>query len=360
MKRVGSAALFTLALAACAGGAKKTKVGPPKVRTTHTAEFAGPPDTPNWSGANAEAAAKQLAASFLRSPGVKALQRKLSRAPLLHLRPLRNRTAQHILGRMILQLFEQRVSEKGFSVVPASSPSKADLVLTGMISGHEGSHGRRVLRATTVNLDALHALTGETLWVGLSTVRKLIVYPPTPKTKQDGKAKDGKSKATPPPKVTRLKADDAVALSGSLDDLDLRLAAQAAAGSATRWASKSAKPPVIKLYPIRNRSSQRIPTGLLTKALQAALLGSGKVRLVAGFDEIDAVRSLRNPAYRALAAEVVLNGQLTAQIEKSKARYEISLKAVNVDNQQTVWSFSKVVNKKVPPPAKDKGQRPTW
>jgi hypothetical protein len=351
--------VIAFALSACASSAHKRST--PTATSKGRQRLTGPADTQHWSAANSEASAKRLATSLLQSRGLKALRAKLKRAPLLHFGLLRNRSSEQINSRRLMQLIEKQLARKGLVAAPKSTEAKADLILTGYIFGHNDARGGRALRARLVRLDALLAATGEKIWVGAVRVRKLVVHPSTKWRDGDSSKPDSKAKPVPPPKVTRLGPEAALDLSGGLDDRDLRLVAYAAGQAATqRWLKQVKTPPIVKLYPLRNRSSQHLDLSLLLTELEIALLASAKVRLVAGSLQTQVLRALARSAGRAPAGELaptaLINGEVTAQVEAGQARYELTLRAVRVDNQQTVWSFTQVVTKRLPPPAKDRGR----
>jgi hypothetical protein len=343
--------IAALTLTACAGSAKK-HAGPPPVKTRTVAEFRGPPESQHWSANNSEFVVKQLAAAFVGSPGVKALREKLGRAPLLRLMPVRNRTPEHLQTKMIMQLFEQRVGEKGLFATTASNADKADLIVNGFILSHNDNHGRHELRVTYLSMEAIRKTTSEKIWVGVAPVRKLVVFAPTPPRKAGTPA--GAKPIVPDPKVTRLALDAGPSLSGGLNDRDLRRIAQTAVKAAiANWLSKAPKPLVVKFQPLQDSSQPKIKLALLTKELQARLLKSGKIRLVPG-------HHFGGPAdAKAPKIKAELEGALSATVSAKQGRYEFTLKAKEPTSKKVIWSFSMVVDKKVPPPAKDKGLRPT-
>ena len=331
--------------AACASQQKGATPGPAGAKGEGTKK--GPPASAHWSDADSEIVAKELVASLLKSSGLKAYRAKLGRAPLFHVATLRNRTSRMLDARGITKILVSQLAKKGLSVVSATSTKKADLALTGFIYGLSDNKGGRFLRTTMVRLDAIRVATSEKVWVGRSLVRKLVEYSASPWPDKNKPAKP--RKPAKPPTATYLAHDAELALSGALNDLDLRRAARAAAKAASRsWLSRPGKPPVLKFYPIRNRTSQHVQFGLFTTELEVALLASGKVRVVAAPDQTQTLRALRvkdASLPSEVGAEQIINGWLTERREGKKVRYVLSLGATKVSSDQKVFVFTHTMDK---------------
>ena len=107
--------------------------------------------------------------------------------------------------------------------------------------------------------------------------------------------------------ITRVDPQSTIDLSGYWNDADANQVADVMIedcirnGWAEKWsAAHPGSPPVIRLFPIRNRSSDHINDLFFTKQVEAALLQTGRVRVVANYEEAGDNRFERE----AFAAEV--------------------------------------------------------
>ena len=124
----------------------------------------------------------------------------------------------------------------------------------------------------------------------------------------------------PPPArtVTRINPNATVDLSGKWNDSDSNQVAQAMMRDCTArpWAQKykaaKGKDPVIRLYPIKNRSDEHINTKFFTKQVEQELLNSGIAQVVASREEAWDNRSERaDQAHHASDTTVKSQGQET-------------------------------------------------
>lgn len=175
------------------------------------------------------------------------------------------------------------------------------------------------------------------------------------------------------PPVQRVGANTKVDLSGNWNDTDANLVAKAMITDALSrpWAAKhkakSGKNPVVKLYPIRNRTSEHINTKFFTKQVEMELVNSGNVGVVAASDETGAARAERRDQGRHASdltkkenqnetgSDYVLNGWIVAQNDAAGGQqvraYLVTMELVNVETQQKVWMKVHRLKKVVSRPA---------
>ncbi|PIE19523.1 MAG: penicillin-binding protein activator LpoB [Proteobacteria bacterium] len=175
------------------------------------------------------------------------------------------------------------------------------------------------------------------------------------------------------PRVTRLKADTQADISGNWNDTDANLVAKAMITDclsrpwAAKHKAKTGKNPVVKLYPIRNRTSEHIGTKFFTKQVEMELVNSGNVGVVAASDETSAARAERRDQGRHASdltkkenqneqgSDYVLNGWIIAKTDaaggKAVRAYLVTMELVNVETQQKVWMKVHRVKKYISRPA---------
>jgi hypothetical protein len=160
--------------------------------------------------------------------------------------------------------------------------------------------------------------------------------------------------------VTRVNPDSTIDLSGRWNDADANRVADQMIDECLRngWADRySAQhpgtPPVIRLYPIRNRSDDFINDQFFTKRVEAALLRSGRVKVVEAFEEAADNRGERfdqgqfaspetqHPEHMETGADYVLNGWVVAQNDETEAAsvkaYLITMELSHVTSNEKVW-----------------------
>jgi len=179
--------------------------------------------------------------------------------------------------------------------------------------------------------------------------------------------------APPPPGTTvqRVDPNAQVDLSGNWNDTDANQVAQAMIRDCLSrpWAAnfKSAKGrnPVVKLYPIKNRSSEHINTKFYTKQVEMELLNSGMIRVVAAYDETSDARFERADQAQHASDETaksnqqetgtdfVLNGWIVSENDAVAGQevraYVTTMELINAETQEKVWikvhPIKKVVNR---------------
>lgn len=167
----------------------------------------------------------------------------------------------------------------------------------------------------------------------------------------------------PPPgpstSVQRINPNAQVDLSGEWNDTDAQQVARDMIRQCLNspWAAKfkaeKGKEPVVRLYPVRNRSSEHINWRFFTKQVEMELVNSGVVRVVADWEEAQAQRFERaDQATHAsdntvksqgqeTGSDFVLNGWIITQndaVEGQEVRsYVTTMELTNTETNEKVW-----------------------
>lgn len=184
----------------------------------------------------------------------------------------------------------------------------------------------------------------------------------------------------PPPgpstSVQRINPNAAVDLSGEWNDEDARQVAQAMIQHCLNnpWAMKfkgehDGKLPVVRLYPIRNRSSEHINWMFFTKQVEMALVNSGQVTVVASYDEaqtnrferLDQARHASDATVKTqgqeLGSDFVLNGYVMTQndvVSGQEVRaYITSMELTSTESNRKIWMYNHPIKKVVTRVASD-------
>ncbi|MCK5798818.1 MAG: penicillin-binding protein activator LpoB [Deltaproteobacteria bacterium] len=165
------------------------------------------------------------------------------------------------------------------------------------------------------------------------------------------------------PRVTRINPDAQVDISGNWNDTDANLVSKTMIRDclsrpwAAQFKGKAGKDPVVKLYPIKNRSEEHIKTKYFTKQVEMELVNSGTVQVVAASDETGAARAERRDQGRHASdltkkenqnetgSDFVLNGWIISQDDKAVVggqeravrAYVVTMELINVETQRKVW-----------------------
>lgn len=167
-----------------------------------------------------------------------------------------------------------------------------------------------------------------------------------------GTAGSNAPKPASPAPARQVPQDAEVDLSGGWTDADGQRAVQAlvkdllASEVMVGFSAKQGRKPVLRLYPVRNRTSDHINIKHLANDLTRRLSTSGKVRLKASITEAMDARQERAAGGGAPAAELatdfVLNGWITAEEQRSagelRRAYTLTLKLTGVQNTELVWT----------------------
>ena len=165
----------------------------------------------------------------------------------------------------------------------------------------------------------------------------------------------------PPPAVTVQRTDPnaQVDLSGYWNDTDANQVARAMITDCLSrpWAgtykNEKGRKPVVKLYPIKNRSSEHINTKFYTKQVEMELINSGLVRVVAAVDETRDARFERYDQSRHASDETaksnqqetgtdfIMNGWIVSQNDQAGGQtvraYVTTMELINAETQEKVW-----------------------
>lgn len=167
----------------------------------------------------------------------------------------------------------------------------------------------------------------------------------------------------PPPgpstRVERINPNAQVDMSGNWNDTDANLVARAMIQDclgrpwAGEWKGQTGQRPVIRLSRIRNRSAEHINTRFYTKQVEAELLNSGLVRVVADREEAwdnreeraDQAEHASDETVKSQGQETgsdfILNGWVETQndaIDGQEVRaYITTMELINSKTNEKVW-----------------------
>jgi len=177
--------------------------------------------------------------------------------------------------------------------------------------------------------------------------------------------------ACPPPgpatTVQRTNPNAAVDLSGNWNDTDANQVAGAMIKDclsrpwAPNFKNEKGRKPIVKLYPIKNRSSEHINTKFFTKQVEMELLNSGMMRVVAASDETNAARDERRDQSRHASdktakqnqnetgTDFILNGWIVSENDAAGGQevraYVSTMELINAETQEKVWIKVKKIKK---------------
>jgi PBP1b-binding outer membrane lipoprotein LpoB len=166
----------------------------------------------------------------------------------------------------------------------------------------------------------------------------------------------------PPGPSTTIQRTDAQAqvdLSGNWNDTDANQVAQAMIRDcltrpwASRFKAEKGRDPVVRLWPIRNRSSEHINTRFFTKQVEMELVNSGVVKVVADIEEasdntaeradqaIHASDKTAKQQGQETGSDFILNGWILTQndaVEGQEVRaYVTTMELTNTETNEKVW-----------------------
>jgi penicillin-binding protein activator len=163
------------------------------------------------------------------------------------------------------------------------------------------------------------------------------------------------SPSTSAPEVSRTELPHD--LSGEWNDVDADLVARAmiddCLGSkwAETWSGAHGRKPVLRLEPIRNRTNAYIDHRYFTKQIEAALLRSGQVEVVAGSEETRSATSDGEieDSSDAGGADFVLNGWIVSQDDKAGDQevraFLTSIEILEIATKKKAWVGQKQIRK---------------
>lgn len=169
-------------------------------------------------------------------------------------------------------------------------------------------------------------------------------------------------------RVSRIEPTSVTDLSGRWNDTDSRLVARALvqqsfeAGWAERHAERNGgEPPTVILGSFRNRTMEHVPVNTFLNDVERALLGTGRVRIVAGGDFRDEVRAERDDQQeharadtradlgRELGADYMLQGELLAIEDEEGGEkivyYQADATLVDLESNAMVWAGQHKIKK---------------
>jgi PBP1b-binding outer membrane lipoprotein LpoB len=172
--------------------------------------------------------------------------------------------------------------------------------------------------------------------------------------------------------VTRTSANAQIDLSGEWNDTDANQVAKAMIPDClgrpwlSEFSAKKGRKPVVKLYPIRNRSTDHVQTKYFTKQVEMELINSGAIKVVAALDETSDARFERMDQARHASdrtakqhqqetgSDFVLNGWVVSQNDAAGGTevkaFVTTMELVNVETQEKVWlkvhQIKKVIQRK--------------
>lgn len=340
------AALLLPLVFSCSGSGKQ--------RPTHAGATATPSAgsqiilDPGWSDDDTRNAAQKLVGSCLGGAWPQSFSKQHRRPPLLTLGRVQNRSSEHVNTRAIAQQLRARLAASaGARVKLASEGQPGDLMLLGRLSSQDDATESTRLKALLLSLTLVNVSSAEVLWADSYLLRKLITRAPP----------DMQGVRSKPPEIQLLASDQTVDVSGMFNDYDATALARAAVKDllSSAWLRGSA--PVVRIIPLKNRTSERVSGDFIEGPLVQALLQRGSARVVARTDQ---ARHLRRQSAMAvgdagprpgqeLAATHLISLQLSAATQARRGiaftHYTLSAAAVSVDNSRTVWSFSRSIQK---------------
>jgi penicillin-binding protein activator len=173
--------------------------------------------------------------------------------------------------------------------------------------------------------------------------------------------------------VNRVKDTKDIDLSGSWNDTDIRLVSEDLIKSCLRsdWLvvfnRMNKRVPVVIVGNFHNLSAERIDTSIITKKIEAALVNSGKIILVASNDERSGIRDERidqqlysNPqTTKAIAMETGADFMLIGSVKtvtdrlgnKTVQTYYVSAELVELETTRKVWLDEEAIKKVITRPA---------
>jgi hypothetical protein len=164
------------------------------------------------------------------------------------------------------------------------------------------------------------------------------------------------------------RTDEAVDLSGEWNDVDADLVAKAMIDECltSTWVQEwrnahEQKRPVVRLYPIKNKTNAYIDYRYFTKQIEAAFVRSGVVEVVSSREEAEDAREERaDQAMHAsdesaksqgneTGSDFILNGWILAQDDRAEDKevraYLTSIEIVDTLSQRKAWVGQKRIKK---------------
>ncbi|MDD3902622.1 MAG: penicillin-binding protein activator LpoB [Sphaerochaeta sp.] len=167
--------------------------------------------------------------------------------------------------------------------------------------------------------------------------------------------------------VNRLSSDVDIDLSGSWNDTDIRLVAEALVNDSLRssWISEfrmhNGKNPVVIVGSFLNRSSEHIDTSIIAKRYEMELINTGKVDMVADVEFRATVRDEREEQQyfasestakalgKEIGADYLLQGSVRTNLDQSGGTsvrtYYVSAELIDIETNKKVWVGEETIKK---------------
>ena len=173
------------------------------------------------------------------------------------------------------------------------------------------------------------------------------------------------------PQVTRMAVEEEADLSGRWNDVDSRMVSEQMIGDCLNspWIRKfeqrrPGQPPVVIVQSVRNRSHEHINTQTFIKDLEAAMVNSGFVEVVASKDEREELREERKDQFAGytsdettksfgeeIGADFALQGSINTIKDQIKGEYviyyQVNLELINIETNRKAWIGEQKIKKNV-------------
>ena len=180
------------------------------------------------------------------------------------------------------------------------------------------------------------------------------------------------------PQVKRMAVDEEKDLSGQWNDVDSRMVSETMISDCLNspWIyrfeqKRPGQPPVIIVQSIRNRSHEHINTQTFVKDLEAAMVNSGLVDIVASKDEREEIREERKDQITGytsdataksfgeeIGADFALQGWINSIKDQVKGEYviyyQVNLELIDIETNRKAWIGEQKIKKNV------KRSKVTW
>jgi hypothetical protein len=170
-------------------------------------------------------------------------------------------------------------------------------------------------------------------------------------------------------RVERVSSDEQIDLSGSWNDTDSRLVAEAmsadilSAGWIFEYGDRRSDRPAIVVGQIQNRTHEHISTATFISDIEQALIDSERVRVLQGGAFREQLRRERSEQQehasadtaarlgREIGADYVLQGVVSSIVDSSRRErliyYQVDLQLSNVETTEKVWLGTEEIKKLV-------------
>lgn len=171
----------------------------------------------------------------------------------------------------------------------------------------------------------------------------------------------------PSVQVSRVDADDEIALTDRWNATDSRLVSQEMIQDMVgfpwynRFVRDTGREPVIVVHSIRNRSHEHIPVNTFINDIRRAMLQTGQLDFVASGDERDEIRDERldqeqfaredtiQAMGQELGADFALTGEINSFVDTLDGNrvtaYQVDMRLISIASTQDVWLGTKRIQK---------------